>query len=261
MMQALAVVVPVQHELRAMVGDDFLKRAGVVEAAQRQRAAAVRRMVQQHDAREPFGLRLFQQRGEFGELFAPQPAGGDEGRGWNRRREADQRDPVAPAQIGKALPPVVTAGPRREGLRQKLHRAGNIGVVIAGRKTHLLRPAEAREPRARLRNFGRQPNVDNIAGHRDMIRLLRLKIVDERREQRHVVLARAFMQPIGVAGRPLAEKFGKARARNGADMRVGKMGEEKAQSASRPPDEHAGRKHDRAAEHDLEDRMWSGSSG
>jgi len=53
-MQALRVVVAVQHQFGAAASDDFLEGAGVVQPAQRPRAAAMWRMMQHDDARETF---------------------------------------------------------------------------------------------------------------------------------------------------------------------------------------------------------------
>ena len=46
MMHALPVVVAMQHQFGAAGGDDVLERAGVIQSAQRPRAAAMRRMMQ-----------------------------------------------------------------------------------------------------------------------------------------------------------------------------------------------------------------------
>jgi hypothetical protein len=45
----------------------------------------------------------------------------------------------------------------------------HISVVITGHEGHVVREPEPIEPRARRRKFGREREVDEIAGHRDVV--------------------------------------------------------------------------------------------
>ena len=192
-------------------------------------------MMQQHDARESLRLGPLQQRRQISALFRPKTPGGDKGGGRHARRQANQRDAPAPAQIGKADRAVVAAAPGRESLVQQRHGPRDIGVVVAGRKTHLLRSAEPAEPFPRQGDLAAKANIDDIAGHRDMIGLLREEIFDEPGEQRHIVLGGALAQPVHIAGGSLAQKLREIRARNWADMGVGEMGEKETHAAHAPP--------------------------
>jgi len=110
MMQALPVVVAMQHQFGAAGGDDILERAGVIQSAQRPRAAAMRRMMQQHDAREPLRLGALQQLREISALFRPRRPEATKGRSARPTTGQSARRP-APAQIGKADRAVVAAAP------------------------------------------------------------------------------------------------------------------------------------------------------
>ena len=108
------------------------------------------------------------------------------------------------------------------------HRSARISVVISGDETHFVRLPERLEPGGRERKFGLEANVEDIPGHRDMIRLLRMNIGDDGGENVHIMRERAPALPIHVAGNALAEELAPMRAGKGADMGIREMGKEKA---------------------------------
>ena len=55
----------------------------------------------------------------------------------------------------------------------------NVEIMIAGHQRHVGRRAKRFEEQPRRREFGRQRDVDEIAGDRDVVRRLRLQIADD----------------------------------------------------------------------------------
>ena len=88
-----------------------------------------------------------------------------------------------------------------------------------------MRGAQAFQPVAAARKFGRQRDIGNIAGDRDVVGCLRLDVGDDRRERRRIVNEAALALPVDVAGHALADQLAPARRRQRREMRVGKMRE------------------------------------
>ena len=104
--------------------------------------------------------------------------------------------------VGTALDsPISASGPRRRRngkpcvpdgvvaahigapMRLRLPRgAAHIGVVIAGHQVTSCGGPERFEPGARRRIFGRQRDIDEVAGHRDVVGRLRLEVGDDARQ-------------------------------------------------------------------------------
>ena len=101
--------------------------------------------------------------------------------------------------------------------------------MISGREAHVARHAERGEPVLGEGDFARKSDVDDIAGHDDMVRRLRLDIGDDPGEHAHVVLSAALIEPVHIARDALAEKLGEIWPRNGTDMGVGQMSQSKIQ--------------------------------
>ena len=74
--------------------------------------------------------------------------------------------------------------------------------------------------------FGGQRQIGEVAGHRDVVRCLRLEIGDDLVEHVPAVMLAAFDPPVEIAGRPFAEELRQARLRQRRNMRVGKMRED-----------------------------------
>ena len=142
--------------------------------------------------------------------------------------------------------------------------------MIARHQGHVRRRPERFKPSARRHVFARQRDVDQVAGHRDVVApapSCRRRCAGARRRGGSV--GRRCRQ-LEKAGGALAEQLGKPRPGQRPEMRVGQMGKgEHARNPKRAPtlcppmrcvrgralraaDQDAGEKHQRAADHHLE---------
>ena len=104
--------------------------------------------------------------------------------------------------------------------------------MISGREAHVARRAQSGEPVFGERDFAGKSDVDDVAGHDDMVGRLRLDIGDDLGEHAHIVLIAALIKPVHIARDALAKQLGEIGPRNWADMRVGKMSEPEVQESS-----------------------------
>ena len=107
--------------------------------------------------------------------------------------------------------------------------------MVAGHEAHLVGGPERVEPGRGKREFGFEPDVENIPRHRNVIGLLCMNVGDDRRKHVHIVGQRPAPLPVHVTGNAFAEELAPVRVGKGTDMRVGKMGEKKAHDVSLPP--------------------------
>ena len=178
------VIMAVQDQFGAVARDDGLEFARVGQVAHRGCARKQRGMMNEDDARQSAPPRFVEQPGEPMELVLADVPRRHQRPRRHAGRQADQRDIVAHAQKRVAagrLDPRIAGRPRREQRRQIGHRAMRIGVVIARREADVGGRPERVHPRGGRRKFGRQPDVHDIAGHRDVIGPLTAQIGDEAR--------------------------------------------------------------------------------
>ena len=101
----------------------------------------------------------------------------------------------------------------------------HIGVVIAGDRGDPVWGPEMAQPFGGKDEFLRQPEIDEIAGHRDVVRLPLDEIAGEHVEDVAAMHELPPAMPIDVAEHALAEEVAPAGARHRAQMNVGQMGE------------------------------------
>src|SRR5262249_11280729 len=89
----------------------------------------------------------------------------------------------------------------------------------------VVRRPERSEPRAGGRVFAGERDVDEIAGHRDVVGRLRLEIGHDAREHLAAMDQVALSPPVHVAGRALAQELAPARRPQRAEMGVRQMRE------------------------------------
>jgi len=188
-------------------------------------------MVQQDDPAGVLTLDLVQHGAEGADLEPAQPAGG-EGR-WrgDRGRHADQGDRATPAQKGEGVALAAAAAvaahvvrPMRPGLAP-LHL--DIGVVVAWNHRDVLWRSQLAQPDRRLDELRRQRDVDQIAGDRDVVRLLLAQIRHQRVEHFAAMDAVAASLPGNVAQDPLVEQGTGADPRHWPQVQVGQVGQAK----------------------------------
>ena len=127
--------------------------------------------------------------------------------------------------------PLAARVARRPGLERRFehgHRSADIGVVIAGNEAHVVGIAERLHPEGGEAELGGHADIDQIAGHRDMVRALCAQILDEAGEDAHVVQPLAAALPVDVAHEALEAKIGEARQWRGRKMRIGDMRDREA---------------------------------
>ena len=73
------------------------------------------------------------------------------------------------------------------------------------------------------REFRLQRQVDEIAGHRDVVRPLRLHVGDQRVQHLAAVIFVAVAGPVEIAERALAREIAKPRRGQRRQMRIGQM--------------------------------------
>src|SRR5262245_6145178 len=100
-----------------------------------------------------------------------------------------------------------------------------INVLIAGDEADVLWRTKVLKPCATLPNLCGKRDIDNIARDRDVIRLLRLDVGDDRRERSRVVNETTLFLPVDVARCTFADQLLPVRSRQRCEMRVRKMGE------------------------------------
>ncbi len=99
----------------------------------------------------------------------------------------------------------------------------DVSVVIAGNDGDTVRCADALQPVQRRSKFGFQREVDEVAGDRDLIRLLRLHVRYQRIEHVAAMEFLAIAGPVEIAERAFAGEFGKPRVRQRRKMRIGQV--------------------------------------
>ena len=168
-------------------------------------------MVNQHDPEQ--SAVLLQRRGEAGKLLFAKFAGRHERSGRQRRRERDQCDGATAAYERKRAAcrtiiatHVVAPIPGRPTARLRY-----IGVMIAGDYGDVRRRPDVVEPRARPRVFDRQRQIDEVAGHSDVVGRDRFQVARNRIEHLGAVDIFASTVPIDETEPALARKLGKLR--------------------------------------------------
>ena len=162
-----------------------------------------------------------------------QSARGDERRPRDARAQSDQGNALAHLEVGVArCAGRIAARPWREGSSEGRQRASGVGVVISGHEADILpRLPERPQPCLGQRILAGQADVEDVAGHRDMIRVLIAEIGDESRQHLHVVGGGAPPLPVDVAGNPLADEIATPRMRQRSDMGIREVSEQKRQSS------------------------------
>ena len=159
------------------------------------------------------------------ELRAAKPAGGHQRRRRHRRGDPDQRQRSAPAHEWKrrAVRRGITAQILPERAGETMPRRPHIGVVIAGNDGDPLRRADAFEPGLRRGELRFQRQIDEVAGHRDVVRPLRLHVGDQCVQHLAAVIFVAVAGPVEIAQRTLAREIPKPRLGQRRQMRIGQM--------------------------------------
>ena len=141
------------------------------------------------------------------------------------RQYVARRDSLAQSGLMDSLAAYNAATGNWNGVEVVLKQFSGRGQ---GRGVAGVRFFPAREPVLGERDFARQADVHDIAGHDHMVGRVRAHVRDEAREHAHVVLSRALVEPVHIAGDALAEQLRQIWPGNGSNMRVGEMGEKKA---------------------------------
>ena len=223
--ERLDVIVAVQHQLGAASREHLAQRRRIGQMLELAAARAAGRMVDQDHAAAIGEAR--EQRVEARDLLRAEPAGGEKRRGRHRAREADQRERPAPAHEGKAQ----VGGIRRVVAhelppgRVRGERLAHIGVVIAGHQRHVVRRAERVQPRARRRVFRQQPDIDEVAGDRDVVGRLRVQVAHQELDPLGAVDPVPGVPPMQIAEHALVGELAQPRPRQRREMRVGEMSE------------------------------------
>ena len=142
------------------------------------------------------------------ELALAQPAGGPAGRRRHGGGQADHGDFAQPPEVGKILrtgrrrnaaAPLAAhvRRPQPAGVRP---RHGHVGVVVAGNDAHPLRRAQRLQPAGGGGELAGKRDVDQVAGHRDVVGGDLGEIAGERVEH-----ALAVDEDPAAAPRPVAE--------------------------------------------------------
>ena len=102
--QLLLVVMPVQQQLGAVLGEHRAQHRRIDQPLHVVAAGRDRRMVDQHHAKHRLARERDQDLGEPRELFAAEPSGRHERPGRQRGRQPDDRDRPAPAHEREVAP-------------------------------------------------------------------------------------------------------------------------------------------------------------
>ena len=154
------------------------------------------------------------------------PARRHQRRGGHGARHADQRHRLADAderETGRAA--VVAGHERRPCLGVVADGAGQVGIVIAGDDGDVPLLAERCKPGAGGVDLRRQPDIDQVAGDRDVVRLRAAEVVDQRDEAGRTERCGTPAPPVGVAEGALRGEVAPADRRQRPEMRIGEMGE------------------------------------
>ena len=103
----------------------------------------------------------------------------------------------------------------------------HIGIVIAGDGGDPLRRAEGAKPFGGKDKFLGQPEIHEISGDRDVVRLTADEVLHQHVEHIAAMHELPPAMPIDVTEHALAEKVAAAGPRHRAQMNVGQMGEGK----------------------------------
>src|SRR5262245_38593442 len=96
----------------------------------------------------------------------------------------------------------------------------HIGVVVAGHDSDILRRPKPREERARWRKLGREREIDEVAGDRDVVDGLRFEVGNDALEHVGAVKVSATLLPVDVTADPLAHELERRGRRQRRKMRV-----------------------------------------
>ena len=159
------------------------------------------------------------------ELLLAERARCHEWSGRQRRGERDQRDRAAPAQErkGAALSAIVAAHVFAPVLDRPALRPRNIDVMIAGNDGDIGWRPQLVQPRLRPHIFGRYREIDEVAGHRDMVGGGRLQVARQRLDHLAAVDKFALAVPIDEAEAALAGELLEPRPRG--KMQIGEVAE------------------------------------
>ena len=164
------------------------------------------------------------------QLAGAEAASREAGQRWRRGRQTDDGKRPAAAQEGK------TGVIRRECLRV----GGRVGapvipaiarrylhqrVVVARHQRDPLGRSEAAQPRAGLRELGRQGQIDQIAGDRDVIGRDRMQVAHQGIENGLDVVAPPAQLPREVTEQALVRQLRPGYGRQLAEVQVGDVGE------------------------------------
>src|SRR5262249_39911962 len=142
--------------------------------------------------------------------------------------------------------------------------AEDVGVVVAGDHGHVAWVADLCEPGTGLRKFGREREIDEVAGDRDVVDSARLEIGDDPVERRPQMKVPAVVLPVHVAEQSFARELVRSRRGHRRKMWVGEVRQNESRHSTNPmesrysswksrtADENARKKDQDAAEHDLE---------
>lgn len=186
-------------------------------------------MMNHHHAEKALGAGLIQHLRQSLALGLPQCAGGEERQGWNAGIHADQGEWTPPAQIGKTQRCLrsfsIVPHVGREDLDHLRQGGAHVGIMIAGHDRDLFGTTEPRDLEVGCGEFRRKAHIDEISCQGDVVRVLRNDVVENRLQYIHVMDGGAGAVPVERPGEALVEQRAQRQVRQGADMRIGKMGE------------------------------------
>ena len=190
----------------------------------------------QHHAKKPLAVAAVERLGQSGNLLAAEPPGRQEGRRGRRRRQSDQGERPAPTHERKRRLAGIIPAHIFAPVELRMARGGaHVDVVIARHQGDVARRPERREPGARRRVFARKRDVDEVAGHGDVVRRLRLEIRHDAREQVGAVNEPALALPVEKAGRAFAHELGQSGRRQRSEMGVRQMRKDEHGTHHRTP--------------------------
>ena len=156
-------------------------------------------MVHQNDPKQPLCRQRLEAAGQGVELLLAETPGRAEDRRRACARQAHDRH-LAPSpderetELGLGRQRLAglghVGGPLIEGL---LWRDGHIGVVIARHHRHPVRRPQSLQPVGRLGELVRQSEIDQVAGHRDVVGRGCLDIRNQGRQNRRIVDLGSFV--------------------------------------------------------------------
>src|SRR5262245_43664650 len=153
----------------------------------------------QDDAKDFFTAELIECRRKLGELLGTQPPRRQKRRGWHTGRKSDQHDVAAPANVRKSSDVLIVVHVRPPLAGGESGGLADINVVVAGDEADVLWRTKVLKPSATLPKLGGKCDVGDIASDRDVVRLLRLDVGNDRRERFRVVNEATLFLPVDVA--------------------------------------------------------------